>query len=119
MIFPSFSMDKAALEFPWVEILTLLASIFPLKEVLNPLDDFIPVEVISVSVIFTLPLLVDTKASESLTAVIIFPPVIVKFPPFTKTAELRPEISLFLVFEVFPDSLFKFESFITMPDWVI
>ena len=99
--------------------MTLLASIFPLKEVLNPLDDFIPFEVISVSVILTLPLLVDTKASESLTAVIIFPPVIVKFPPFTKTAELSPEISLCLGFVVFPDSLFRFESFIIIPDIVI
>jgi hypothetical protein len=76
---------NVAQDLPVVEILTLVASIFPPCVECNPLADPVAVEFISVSVIVTFPFFVATTAFAPFAAVVIFPPVIVSSPPFTKS----------------------------------
>ena len=73
------SVAKVAQEPPFVLILTLLASILPPKVACNPLAEPEEVEVISVPVILTFPLLVATIAFAPLAAVVIVPESLLNF----------------------------------------
>ena len=84
------SVAKVAQDPPVDDITTLVAVMVPPYVACNPLADLLPVEVIEVPEMVTVPLFVATIALAPFPLVFILLPVIVNPPPFTKIAAFTP-----------------------------